>query len=289
MRHQPLIPLLAVAHGSRDPRAAATVQELLDLVRRSSGLRVATSYLDHAAPTPAQALGALDPADAVVVLPLLLTAAYHSKIDIPRAFGNPENQPHNLLRLRPHQFNPGAPGPHATTLRPPGGPGTHTPKGDSGPPGATLRPGDRSGARTGAPGPHAPALRIGGTLGPHPLLTEALERRLSEAGVEIGAPETAVVIVAAGSSDQGANATIASMAREWRRRGWFAAVAAFASAASPTPAEAVRALRSAGAPRVVVASYPGPRLLRRQGAHRGPQAGATAVSEVLGRPPRSRS
>jgi sirohydrochlorin ferrochelatase len=258
MRHQPLIPLLAVAHGSRDPRAAATVEELLDLVRRSSGLRVATSYLDHAAPTPAQALGALDPADAVVVLPLLLTAAYHSKIDIPRAFGNPENQTHNLLRLRPHQFNTGAPGPH----------------------GATLRSAD------GAPGPHAPALRIGGTLGPHPLLTEALERRLSEAGVEIGDPETAVVIVAAGSSDQGANATIASMAHEWRRRGWFGAVAAFASAASPPPAEAVRALRSAGAPRVVVASYfLAPGYFADKVRTEALEAGATAVSEVLGDAP----
>lgn len=75
------VPLVAVAHGSRDPRAAATVQTLLEAVRRARpGLPVRASYLDHAAPTPPGALAGLPEA---VVLPLLLTAAYHSRVDIP--------------------------------------------------------------------------------------------------------------------------------------------------------------------------------------------------------------
>ncbi|REE95187.1 sirohydrochlorin ferrochelatase [Thermomonospora umbrina] len=77
------VPLVAVAHGSRDPRAAATVGALLDEAgARRPGLPVLTSFLDHAAPSPGAVLQGL-PAESAVVLPLLLTAAYHSKIDIP--------------------------------------------------------------------------------------------------------------------------------------------------------------------------------------------------------------
>jgi sirohydrochlorin ferrochelatase len=85
---QDLPPLVAVAHGSRDPRAAATVEELLDLVRARAarhglaGLQVSSAYLGHAAPSPGQVLDALR-GGLVVVLPLLLTGAYHSKTDIP--------------------------------------------------------------------------------------------------------------------------------------------------------------------------------------------------------------
>jgi sirohydrochlorin ferrochelatase len=81
-------PLVAVAHGSKDPRAAATVSELLAVVRSRArawglaGLDVRAAFLDHCAPSLPQVLGSLDGADCVVV-PLLLTAAYHSKTDIP--------------------------------------------------------------------------------------------------------------------------------------------------------------------------------------------------------------
>ncbi|MEV4460267.1 CbiX/SirB N-terminal domain-containing protein, partial [Microbispora sp. NPDC049633] len=76
-------PLVAVAPGSRDPRAAATVEALLDGVRRARPeLDVRAAYLDHAPPSLPQALAGLDEA---VVLPLLLTAAYHSRVDIPAA------------------------------------------------------------------------------------------------------------------------------------------------------------------------------------------------------------
>jgi sirohydrochlorin ferrochelatase len=76
-------PLVAVAHGSRDPRAAATVSELLGAVRAlAPALDVRAAFLDHCAPALPQVLGALD-GRAAVVVPLLLTAAYHSKTDIP--------------------------------------------------------------------------------------------------------------------------------------------------------------------------------------------------------------
>lgn len=86
-----MIPLVAVAHGSKDPRAAATVTALADAVRdRAPGLDVRAAFLDHCAPSLPQALASFAPGDApddvvaqCVALPLLLTAAYHSKSDIP--------------------------------------------------------------------------------------------------------------------------------------------------------------------------------------------------------------
>jgi sirohydrochlorin ferrochelatase len=110
MRHPPLTrptrlvdswppPLIAVAHGSSDPRAAATVTELMDLVRARAaaaglpGLQAQAAYLGHALPSVPDALAALCPAVCpdqperyactTVVLPLLLTAAYHSDADLP--------------------------------------------------------------------------------------------------------------------------------------------------------------------------------------------------------------
>ena len=89
-------PLVAVAHGSADPRAGASTQELMGLVRGlAGGTRAApdirTAFLGHAPPSVGQVLGALAGAAApehaapgtVVVLPLLLTAAYHSEVDLP--------------------------------------------------------------------------------------------------------------------------------------------------------------------------------------------------------------
>jgi sirohydrochlorin ferrochelatase len=216
---------VAVAHGSRDPRAAATVEDLLDLVRRRSGLRVVTSYLDHAPPTPGQALGALagDGAGEAAVLPLLLTAAYHSKTDIPGALTEVRRD-HPRMRLW-----------------------------------------------------------YGATLGPHPLMISALERRLAEAGVTPD-PDTALVLAAAGSSDPSANATIGRMARGWL--GWRRVVPAYASAARPTPAEAVRGLLDAGAPRVAVASYfLAPGHFADKVRDESLAAGATAVSAALGAAP----
>jgi sirohydrochlorin ferrochelatase len=82
--------LVLVAHGSADPRAAATIGELIPLVAHRAaerGLGVPAprvAYLGHAAPSVPQVIRALEPDLPVTVLPLLLTAAYHSKTDIPR-------------------------------------------------------------------------------------------------------------------------------------------------------------------------------------------------------------
>ncbi|MEV0276425.1 sirohydrochlorin chelatase [Streptomyces sp. NPDC050610] len=78
--------LLVVAHGSRDPRHAATVGALVERVRSlRPDLRVEAGYLDFCAPSVPQALSRLaaDGGREAVALPLLLTRAFHAKSDIP--------------------------------------------------------------------------------------------------------------------------------------------------------------------------------------------------------------
>ncbi|MFG2821444.1 sirohydrochlorin chelatase [Kitasatospora sp. NPDC048365] len=185
--------LLLIAHGSRDPRHAATVDRLVHAVRAlRPGLDVATAYLDHCAPRIPQVLGRLDSA---VAVPLLLSRAYHAKHDIPAA-----------LRAA----------------------------------GATLPVAD--------------------VLGPSPLLLDALDRRLAEAGLDVRSPavraRTGVVLASAGSSDPAANAATRAVAARWQAtRGWAAIELAHASTGGPTVQEAIAALRARGATRTAVAPY----------------------------------
>ncbi|MER5395938.1 sirohydrochlorin chelatase [Streptomyces sp. NPDC002599] len=211
--------LLAVAHGSRDPRHAGTLRALVRRVRaRRPRLRVEIGFLDFTVPSVPGVLAELaadvrraesrrrEAVREVVAVPLLLSRAVHARADIPA-----------LLRQAP------------------------------------------------------PELRVerAGVLGPAPLLSRALERRLYEAGLVPGdTSSTGVVLASAGTSDPEANAVIADIAREWRHTGWCAVRPAFASlppdeapagggsrpAASGT-AWAVRRLRASGCARVAVASY----------------------------------
>ncbi|MFE9771843.1 sirohydrochlorin chelatase [Streptomyces sp. NPDC005931] len=78
--------LLVVAHGSRDPRHAATVHALVRRVRSlRPDLRVETGFLDFNVPSVQGVLESLatEGVRDVVALPLLLTRAFHAKADIP--------------------------------------------------------------------------------------------------------------------------------------------------------------------------------------------------------------
>ncbi|GGW20175.1 sirohydrochlorin chelatase [Streptomyces capoamus] len=84
---QPTRPvLLVIAHGSRDPRHAATVHALVRRVRSlRPDVRVETGFLDFNLPSVhgmLETLAAQGVRD-VVALPLLLTRAFHAKADIP--------------------------------------------------------------------------------------------------------------------------------------------------------------------------------------------------------------
>lgn len=222
--------LLVIAHGSRDPRHAATVAALCARARSlRAGLRVEAAFLDFNAPRVGQVLDRLaaEGAHDIVALPLLLTRAFHAKADIPAVLREATAR-HLGLRVRQAEV-----------------------------------------------------------LGPSPLLTRALERRLYEAGLRPGdRRSTGVVLASAGSTDPEAIAVIAEIAREWRHTGWCAVRPAFASASLPRTEDAVRALRAEGVRRVAVAPYviaPG-RLPDRiaNGAH---EAGADVLAGVLGPAP----
>ncbi|MEV6125975.1 sirohydrochlorin chelatase [Streptomyces violaceusniger] len=222
--------LLIIAHGSRDPRHAATVDALRARVRsQRPGLRVEAAFLEFNAPRVPQVLARLAAEDAteVIALPLLLTRAFHAKTDIPA-----------VLR-------------EATARHP------------------------------------RLAVRQAEVLGPSPLLMDALERRLHEAGLRpADRPSTGIVLASAGSTDPEAIAVIAEIAREWRHTGWCAVRPAFASASLPRTEDAVRALRADGVARVAVAPYViAPGRLPDRIAHGAEAAGADLLAPVLGPAP----
>ncbi|MGH3736615.1 MAG: sirohydrochlorin chelatase [Micromonosporaceae bacterium] len=112
-------------------------------------------------------------------------------------------------------------------------------------------------------------------LGPDPLLTEALVRRLREAGP---LPD-AVVLAAAGSSDPRARADVRAVARELATAIDRPVRAGYASAATPRVDAAVASLRGDGARRVGVAAM----LLADGHFHRSLHtAGADTVTRPLG-------
>lgn len=80
---------------------------------------------------------------------------------------------------------------------------------------------------------------------------------------------------------------MARLAEAWRAaRGWRDVVPAYASAASPTPAQAVDALRRSGAPQVAVATYLlAPGVFADRVHEQSLAAGADSVSDVLGAVP----
>lgn len=83
--------LVAVAHGSRDPAAASATRSLLAAVRRERpGLKVQEAYLDHEQPRLVDL--ARTQRGTFVVVPLLLGAAYHSRVDIPAALAPVQGQ-----------------------------------------------------------------------------------------------------------------------------------------------------------------------------------------------------
>jgi sirohydrochlorin ferrochelatase len=78
--------VVLVAHGSQDPRAAISTRALAGAVAAEHPeWEVHDSYLDHAGPRPLDVLAWLSAAGhrRAVLVPLLLTAAYHGRVDVP--------------------------------------------------------------------------------------------------------------------------------------------------------------------------------------------------------------
>jgi sirohydrochlorin ferrochelatase len=79
--------LVALAHGSRDPRSAASINALVAEVRSMRpDLKVERAFLDLSKPSLDTTVDRLARKhEEIVVVPLLLTEAFHAKVDVPSA------------------------------------------------------------------------------------------------------------------------------------------------------------------------------------------------------------
>ncbi|WP_327729804.1 sirohydrochlorin chelatase [Streptomyces sp. NBC_00487] len=94
--------LVLVAHGSRDPRALATVRTLMERVREQRpGLSVQLGHIELNEPLLPDTLAALGDREAVLV-PLLLSRGYHVKHDIPEMAEAAEARTRLAAPLGPH-------------------------------------------------------------------------------------------------------------------------------------------------------------------------------------------
>ena len=94
--------LVALAHGSRDPRSAATIKALVDEVRAMRpDLKIEAAFLELSKPSFTTVVDRLVRAghEEIVVVPLLLTEAYHAKVDVPTAVAEAQAR-HAGLKVR---------------------------------------------------------------------------------------------------------------------------------------------------------------------------------------------
>lgn len=78
--------LIAVAHGSRDPRSSSTIHRIVDALRKQRPeLDVRAAFLDLNAPSVGETIDDLVDHGhcSVVAVPLLLGSAFHAKTDLP--------------------------------------------------------------------------------------------------------------------------------------------------------------------------------------------------------------
>ncbi len=199
-----MISVVLAAHGSRDPRAASTVREIAVAVAVARpDVTVYDAYLEFDAPHLATVLDALPSSSRIIVMPLLLSSAYHARTDIPSVVD------------------------------------------------ATCQP-----AQVGVDGGR-PAHVLGGSasveiadvLGEDRRIIAALRSRLGVHGAD------GLILAAAGTRKTEALAAIEMTAARLGAAEGVPCVAAYASGAGRSFAEAVELLRSAGARRIAMASY----------------------------------
>jgi sirohydrochlorin ferrochelatase len=180
--------LVAASHGTSDPAGQRAVASLVAAIAdRATDLDVYEAFVDVQTPdVPAVLNGILD--RPVVVVPLLLSAGYHVRVDLARDAKAAAND----------------------------------------------------------------SVIVAGALGPEAGLVSILERRLAEIALQIG---DALVLAAAGSSDQRAAEDCRQIAAALAERLGRHVEAAFISASQPELKSAVAQARTAGATRVVVISY----------------------------------
>jgi sirohydrochlorin ferrochelatase len=82
--------LVLIAHGSRDPRSASTIRRLAARVGASWSGPVSAAFLDFNLPAVPSVLRGLAPGASgpAIVVPCLLTSAYHGRVDVPQVLAD---------------------------------------------------------------------------------------------------------------------------------------------------------------------------------------------------------
>ncbi len=76
--------IFLLAHGSPDPRSGDAIRNFAAKVQTRTGLSTTAAFLDHDCPNLATAVNVSGDMDAIV-LPMLLSTAFHSRFDVPKA------------------------------------------------------------------------------------------------------------------------------------------------------------------------------------------------------------
>ncbi|WP_422774910.1 sirohydrochlorin chelatase [Plantactinospora sp. WMMC1484] len=268
-------PVVLVAHGSGDPRAARATEALTRAVAAARpGLLALASYLDHGPPRPGTVLAELEAAGhrRAVLVPLLLTAAYHGRVDIPGAVEAARRAGLRMPVRTADVLGPTAAGVDHRLVagllrRLTEALGTAT----------SRQRGVDAAASVGGVDDAAGSADGGAAAGSVGGVDDA-------AGLAGGVD--AVVLAAAGTRDAAARETVEQVAEALGARLGLPARVGYASAAPPTAGTAVTALRSAGARRVAVATYfLAPGRLCETAMASARQAGAVALAAPLGDAP----
>ena len=91
--------LITLAHGSRDPRSAATISALVAETRTMRpDLRIEPAFLELSRPSLGKVVDKLVRAgfEEIVVVPLLLSDAYHARVDVPNVVAEALDRHENL-------------------------------------------------------------------------------------------------------------------------------------------------------------------------------------------------
>jgi sirohydrochlorin ferrochelatase len=275
--------VVLVAHGSRDPRAAVATEALARAVRlaRPEWL-VRASYLDHDGPRPLDVLGSA-PSSRAVLVPLLLTSAYHGRVDMPAVVREAQSLPIEvsasevlgpvsplLVDALQRRLVEAVEGSGCAFLG--AGPGfaacPAVGEGSVALAGSAVGGSVAGGSvidGSAVDGPAVGGADLGGAaLGGAALGgsaaggSAARGAAVGGAGVgvsPVGSGLDGVVLASAGTRDEAARVTVADAAAALGRRLGLPAAVAYASGPGPRPDEAVALLRASGATRVGMAAY----------------------------------
>ncbi|WP_328462058.1 cobalamin biosynthesis protein CbiX [Actinoplanes sp. NBC_00393] len=263
--------VVLVAHGSRDPRAAVATESLARAVQVARPeWDVQASYLDHDGPRPLDILASLGTRRAVLV-PLLLTAAYHGRVDLPAVVRAAESLPVSVTAT--DVLGPASPLLLAAVSRRLDAACRRLPE--------TPLNADRGLSRL-----KGVSLEASRPPSGHVPLDEPLRMAGGDRGCSSSAGLDAVVLAAAGTRNAAARETVAAAAAALGARLGLPAAVGYASGPGGTAGEAVAALQGAGARRVGMAAYfLAPGLLYDVAVRSATQAGAVAIAEPLGAAP----